>query len=256
MIHKIQNVKVTNGNTCDICGKTFASASAVKLIHHQRNEHPSDEQIKEVKCHCEKCSVEFSTSEELNTHLISCLDADKVKQFQCEKCNLITNWNSHIALQKHYAEIHRNIFDVCDICGLAFKSYNYIKTHKRIAHGGVPEFTCEVCGKGFNVQILFRKHMFTVHKRTEERDRLFKCKKCDYVTISNLKVELHDQSVHIRQVKYECDLCKYFGYRKANLKNHINEVHKKVKNIFCQHCQKGFYYKRDHIKHVCNRSIH
>jgi hypothetical protein len=229
--------------TCDQCGQMFNRAIVMKA--HYKAEHPTTVQISEVDCSCEKCKLKFQTSVELNAHLESCLE--KSKNFKCEACDLFT-WHSHISLRKHYAEVHRNIRDFCDVCGMLVKSASYLPLHKKTVHGGVKEHICDECGKRFTTKYGLRTHIMGVHKRNLEG--LFKCDKCDYTAVSDQSVKLHNEAVHIKSVKYHCSQCNYFGYRKDVLKNHINSVHKKLVRHHCDHCEMGFYHKRDKIKHM------
>jgi KRAB domain-containing zinc finger protein len=243
-IHK-HNSATNPTVTCDQCGQMFNRA--VNLKAHCKAEHPTDAQVSEVECNCEKCHLKYQTSVELNSHLLSCLE--KPKNFKCESCDLY-NWHSHIALRKHFAEVHRNIRDVCDICGVLIKSASYLPLHKKTVHGGVREHTCDECGKRFLSKNGLRTHLMGVHRHNVAGEHRFKCDKCDYVTVADYKLRQHNEATHIREVKYECNLCNYFGYRKDVLKNHINAVHKKLVRHKCDHCEMGFYYKRDQIKHM------
>jgi KRAB domain-containing zinc finger protein len=246
-IHNLHKHKIATNPTvtCDQCGQMFNRP--VNLKAHYKAEHPTDVQVSEVVCNCEKCHLTFQTSVELNCHLLLCLE--KPKNFKCESCDLY-NWHSHIALRKHFSEVHRNIRDFCDICGVSFKSASYLPLHKKVVHGGVKENVCDECGKRFGTKNSLSKHIMGVHRRKIEGKHQFKCDKCDYITGAANKLKQHNEATHIREVKYECEQCNYFGYREDVLKNHINSVHKKLVRHNCDHCEMGFYHRREKIKHM------
>jgi KRAB domain-containing zinc finger protein len=155
------------------------------------------------------------------------------------------DWHSHIALRKHYAESHRNIWDVCDICGLVLRSFFYLKRH-RSTHSDVKDYTCEHCGKGFTGKYLLRKHIRSTH----EKGRAYNCDICQFVTYYAHMLKRHKETIHVKSVKYECDQCNYFSRQKEGLDTHINVVHKKLVRYKCEHCEKQFYWKRDKMRHM------
>jgi hypothetical protein len=234
--------------TCEKCGKTFSTP--VYLRQHLTMVHPTKTQITELECNCEKCQKKFVTSEELNTHLKFCLEKPLVKNFKCENCEM-KNWHSHIALRKHYAEVHHSIWDICDICGVAIKTSKNISLHKKTVHFGIKEFTCDFCGNRFGYKRALQRHLLGVHKYESGKSKRLKCDKCeDYEAVDKEQLKLHNQAIHIKSVKYECNQCNYFGYRKHCLVDHINSVHKKLKRHKCDHCEMGYFHRRDKIKHM------
>jgi hypothetical protein len=252
-LHRTMIHKITEKPTfcCDKCDKVLTTN--VYLKRHMKAEHPTDEQIASVVCNCEKCPLKFQYSIDLNRHLSTCLNNQdhhdqKSTTFKCENCET-NNWYSHISLRKHYAEVHRKIWDICDICGIVLKRSS-VKSHKQVVHSGVKDFTCEQCGKTFSQKNGLQSHISGVHGQNIAGKYQFQCDKCDYTTVAEHKLKKHNEATHIREVKYKCDMCNYFGYRKHGLENHINAVHKKLVRHICDHCEMGFYDRRDKINHI------
>jgi hypothetical protein len=247
--HRTRTHKITENPTfcCDKCNKVMTTVNYMKI--HMKAEHPTDEQIVKVGCNCEKCSLNFPNSIELDRHFATChKDHHRNATLKCENCE-IDNWHSNISLRKHYAEVHRKIWEICDICNKVLKNTS-LKWHKQVVHTGVKEFTCQHCGKSFSLKCGLQTHIKGVHGKNIAGEYRFKCDKCDYTTVAEYRLKEHNEATHIREVKYNCDQCNYFGYRKLGLQSHISAVHNKLKRHKCDHCEIGFYYKRDQIKHM------
>jgi KRAB domain-containing zinc finger protein len=216
----------------------------IYLNQHLRSYHPTDEQVSQVDCVCLECSNMFQTAIELNTHLVSCLAEETMKNFKCPNCEL-DNWHSDVALRRHLAEVHRNILDVCDICGLVLKGCTYLSKHRR-THTDVKDFTCEQCGSAYRTREGLRCHIRGEHRKGKPDV----CNICNAVFYYPYRLKRHMKTVHIREVKFQCEQCKYLTYQKHFLAHHDNIVHKKIVRYKCEHCDKAFYWKKDQVKHM------
>jgi hypothetical protein len=95
-------------------------------------------------------------------------DADKIKEYRCECCNLtfkyIQHWNKHVSSEKHKRQ------------------------------GKPKSISCVECDRTFINHITRRHHMLSVHSTKEERAKeKYYCDICDYVFISKLYMDKHIQ---------------------------------------------------------------
>jgi hypothetical protein len=246
-LHEAQNI---DRSGCEICGMTFTTLHYLK--QHIEKEHASKEDIEKIKCHCEKCNKTFPTSVALNEHLVACLDGENpAKNFKCDNCQE-DNWHSAIALRKHIAEVHGNVRDVCDICGVILKSAHYLELHKQKVHGVNATYTpCDKCGKVLP-QDQIKKHISLVH----ENYRPFKCKECPSAYAQYALLKRHMNGKHLRDTQYKCQQCNYSTFTPGAIRTHVRMVHEKAKPNKCDHCDMAFFYKRDKIKHMSKLHHH
>jgi hypothetical protein len=240
---RVHEGKKTDRYACETCGMAFTNL--YYLNRHIKIDHTPEEEIAKIICQCEKCSCEFQSSFELNTHLEICCLHD-LKNFKCDTCET-NNWHSGIALRRHIAEAHRNIRDVCNICGVILKSNCYLKLHIQQVHDKeTSDKTCDKCGRGFSSDASLRRHIESVHYKLKP----YSCDKCDNAFSNHSLLKKHEVAVHLKTTKYECKHCKYFTYRPGALRTHTRIVHEKAKPNKCDYCEMAFFYKRDKIKHM------
>ena len=108
--------------------------------------------MKPGKYECNRCNKVFTAASSLKRHMQ--LHTGQFSYY-CETCrkpfNNNTNFNEHM-------RAHEGLTYQCQICCKTFttkKAYSY---HMSI-HTGQYRFTCENCGKGFNVKPDFEKHL-------------------------------------------------------------------------------------------------
>jgi len=217
MRHEVaaHNLNPELGLMCDQCGKKFGDVQ--KLVRHHRSVH--EQARKPAKCHkCNKC---FSITEELNSHVLTCLEStfDVHCKF-CDRSPVNTVWHSHIALEKHVREAHAKTSCVCEACGVMYSDDKALNQHKRQVHEGVTIAKCNVCEKTFSNERHKNTHVQQVHMK----DKIFQCDLCPFSNVRKYKVAHHYKMKH---GVYLCNKCDAKFSKEADLIAHQVSEHKR-----------------------------
>uniref|UniRef100_A0A8C2ARV8 Zinc finger and BTB domain containing 49 n=1 Tax=Cyprinus carpio TaxID=7962 RepID=A0A8C2ARV8_CYPCA len=115
---------------------------------------------------------------------------------------------------------------LCDICGrgeesradlrfcpTGFSNFSNLKEHKK-THSTEEEFTCEQCGKSFNMQRKLFKH-----KLRHSGDKPYSCQTCGKCFAGSGDLQRHVRS-HTGERPYTCDTCGKSFTRTAVLRRH------------------------------------
>ena len=190
------------GNTCQICSKTFVSAS--KLTRHSYLHtgekpfaceicHRRFTQIAHLKVHvelhtgqyvyrklypCPHCGKKFTSKSNIQTHLVI---HTGVKAHKCQQCGKCFALASH--LKRHeFSHTGQKPF-TCAICRKCFTTKCSMVIHSR-QHSGERPFSCNMCGRSFYDKTHLRRHI-KLHKR------MYKCSKCPSRFMNILMLNSH-----------------------------------------------------------------
>ena len=114
----------------------------------------------------------------------------------------------------------------CEICKKQMQNYNEMWLHKR-THSE-PNLKCNHCKKG-----TLYAHKRNMHGKSLRSTQ--NCTQCDMVLASKYSLNMHIETIHLRQKKYHCSLCEYRTGHPSSLKSHIENVHDKLK-VKCPIC--------------------
>lgn len=127
---------------CPICGKALKSnlERHIEAIHEKMRNY-----------HCDLCDYSGYHKDYIINHMKS---VHLESELKCDSCDYVTN--STKLLKLHINNRHTDISEqahkrtICVHCNRSFKSKAYMAEHVFRKHGGVREFTCDVClGKFF-----------------------------------------------------------------------------------------------------------
>ena len=159
--------KNTKAFKCSLCEKAFTNAKSMKT-HEQRH-------CKEKNIHCKLCPKKFSSKKDLLDHSVC------HKKVECNYCheNIIEK-----TLEKHIKDNHH-----IENAGVSM----YVKEkNKKVS------FNCHLCPKIFNHRGLFKRHLNSKHKTTEDSINMptVSCEECPLKFLNNLSLEQHQGKVH------------------------------------------------------------
>ena len=105
---------------------------------------------------------------------------------------------------------------LCSMCPIILEK-DSLKAHMRL-HKEIDLFSCEVCGKKFQVKKYLSIHI-KIHEKTS-----FPCEICESMFQSKNDLSAHIK-VHKEKVVFQCSLCETNYSSKGNLKKHNIVVH-------------------------------
>lgn len=243
---KVHYILPPEGVTCQHCDKGFMTQK--KLNEHLKFEHPNDLQMAQVKCFCQKCQVTFSKAQDLNNHLLFCLE-EGLKTLSCPICLDSKIWHSSMALKKHAMEEHRKNIAICEICDSTFSSLALFRSHMSYKHKVRPKsvLKCNHCHQEFSKTLMLNRHKLKAHNDLKVPH--YTCSYCGKKMVTKQGMERHENVAHIKPNEHKCNFCNYKSYDDQNLESHVRFVHLNDKRFTCDICSKVFAYKRGLVKH-------
>ncbi|XP_058813347.1 zinc finger protein 33A-like [Topomyia yanbarensis] len=172
-----------NGNTCEICGKTFVAQH--KLRRHIERKH---EKLKKYECHL--CHKKLCSLDSVHVHIKTMHSSKEVK---CEYCgkSYPSEFSLRYHLKKHEQDPNskfsrdwkeyytfveaeegtkpENRLKKCNLCGAVLKSIGH---HMRSMHFPT-EYRCTICGVVYK-----RKSTLETHILEHEHGKAYRCPIC------------------------------------------------------------------------------
>ena len=107
-----------NQHSCDVCNKTFATASLLRRHQHIHNG---------TRYPCTLCNKTFSRTDRLKTHIREQHEG-KQRDFKCDECQKVFLWKGDMMKHK---QIHLGTRYPCTFCDKTFSRAGYLKKHIR-----------------------------------------------------------------------------------------------------------------------------
>jgi uncharacterized Zn-finger protein len=107
----------------------------------------------------------------------------------------------------------------CSFCGRSFKTEGMVSRHE-LAHTGIKNFSCDICGMRFLYKSYVQNHLKVVHLKVKN----FKCEICGFLMYSRTHYREHKKTHDPNAPKEEeCGVC-----FKRFLRKHSLQVHMRV----------------------------
>lgn len=197
-------------------------------------------------------------------------------QMICDVCPDTPTFNNYYDLKKHMTQLHRttkvwtccgkrlvkrselvahanehiNPY-ICKLCGHQEASQKLYKQHLNECR---PKrcFECAHCPKSFTAKSYLRKHLLTLHFRTQNTVTEFMCEICARIFMKQYSLDQHLLYDHSdKPLTEQCPICgDIVSKRNYGLKAHIKLYHEDAGKIFpCPDCGKEFTKERTMSKH-------
>ena len=241
--HHISSVHQRITEICDICGQATRNIAYHKWEKHpsERNPKQFDAKLEALIAKCDVCQTVFPSGKELNDHQLRERHISITFHYRCNYCE--TEWVSHAAITKHYAETHANHVFVCTDCAFIGHNNKVLTNHRKGVHK-IDAYQCDKCDKSFSTQFLLRKHREIPHHGSSQT---YKCKRCDVVALTRKDLYNHTQKDHPKD--FACEHCNFKTASETCLKAHISKQHTQHP-YQCNQCGKAYTTASDLSVHI------
>lgn len=152
-----------------------------------------------------------------------------VAECSYEGCGL--RFSDNYALDIHIRRKHTQEKPFkCDSCDYTAVCVNAVNTHKKIHNK--PSFACELCDKVYTSKKCLINHIKKHDGVAEIKQKLFKCKYCDFETSVHAE-KLEHSKLHI----FTCGECKKIFKFRSPYAKHM-DYHKRTNLLFDEICSK------------------
>ncbi|XP_069697552.1 putative zinc finger protein 66 [Periplaneta americana] len=224
----ICNLSPEKRYVCNLCGKDYSTAGAVKTHLH----------IHKGKHKCPTCGKSFPSKFQVEVHMRIHTGE---KPFVCEFCGKRFAYDKGLTL---HMSVHTGIKPYkCDECSYSTTSRSYIKNHKSV-HRTEKPFVCEICGQGYTLLPSLMNHQLNHNDQ-----KTFTCDVCNKAFNTSRKLASH-KIMHSGVRPYHCEDCGKRFARKEGLKEH-KVIHTGEKKFVCLVCKKHFAWRKILRTHKC-----
>ncbi|XP_041470218.1 histone-lysine N-methyltransferase PRDM9-like [Lytechinus variegatus] len=163
--------------------------------------------------------------------------------YKCNLCPRVFVKESNFF--QHYQSHEQNRLYRCSLCPRAFASDSALANHQG-EHTGLKPFKCEICGKGFRIRKWVCAHKRRMHQTRELR---FFCSFCNKGFTDKGPLQKHELR-HKGIRPFVCMICgKGFGVKYV-LEVHMQSVHAAEKKYQCEVCGKKFSLNQHYVTHI------
>ena len=134
----------------------------------------------------------------------------------------------------------------CSYCDQKFYRLGRLKAHEA-RHRGDFNYTCDVCGKGYQVQESYNAHVRSHIGLPPDNGNL--CSTCGFVCTTRKGLIKHQRTMHDRIEEFCCTVCGVTFRHKSSLVYHMNR-HRPDEKFKCMLCKKVFTCHSNLIRHA------
>ncbi|XP_073540361.1 uncharacterized protein [Phyllobates terribilis] len=222
------HIKIHEGFSCSLCGKTFSRNA--NLIQHQRI-HNSERPFL-----CPECGKYFGRKSDLFQH--QRIHTGE-KPFSCEECGKCFTQKSSLIQHQRFHTGERPFS--CSECGKCFITKSDLVKHWKI-HTGERPFSCSECRKRF-----ICKSALVEHQRIHTGEKPFSCLECGRCFTQKSSLVEH-QRIHTGEKPLFCLECGKCFAKRSGLFMH-QRSHTGWKPFACLKCGKCFTQKAGLAEH-------
>ncbi|CAH1777311.1 unnamed protein product [Owenia fusiformis] len=260
----------TRTYTCSVlqCGKEFQDFTSLR-------QHKCSQANILARTKCNLCPKTFAESSRLKVHLrrghkIKPPERNKIQPpagppYKCTECDTVSS--SLLQWKMHRRDKHLEKQYICEVCSKAFTSPGRLKQHLIIAHDMDPEneiciegrisrlYKCKTCDKTFQSSSGLRKH-------EPHHTGMFICDKCPKQFPTKYSLKKHIEAKHMPNSKplplnygsappYRCSYegCDKMCSSMARFRFHFT-MHSQDNMIRCSICDRGFWRKSVLDEHI------
>ncbi|RZC32652.1 zf-H2C2 2 domain containing protein [Asbolus verrucosus] len=235
--HTNRATKIKKSRSCDQCGKSYSSESALKKHKSVCKKNTRDEPETESKTFniCDVCGTSFSNKYLLKRHIRNVHATEK--KFKCELCD--SKFASPVYLNAHKRYHTGERKHICSFCGKGYITASDLYHHEKI-HANKRAYRCQICPKAFNTSSDLHKHKICVH--LDRSQWKYECSYCQRRFPLKTNLDTHTKT-HTGERNFLCHLCDRKCINRSVLKRHI-ESHSVVKSFKCNLCLQGYKYQK------------
>ena len=209
---------------------------------------------------------EYSESTDKTAVSKSCTKIPGTKPLQYE-CNFCSYKSQIWHVKRHLILMHSNEKDhECVICGIKFKSQDYMKRHIRRKHMEPKLCKCSYCGMNFKETHILKYHIVMKHRDhikrqeagtdiKEESEHASTQKETGSAlnlvgdTTKSSGLQHFKKILDTKPAIYQCNHCTYEA-KLWNVQIHFKNKHSNRRDYVCDECGKGFKTKDNLKRHI------
>ena len=175
---------------------------------------------------------------------------DKVKRFQCDKCNFKTANKQSFDNHKMSCQ---NVLK-CNKCKFSAQHESLLQQHKNEIHKPKPSKKCSDCEYSAKTENSLQQHRINTHGAPnidgKNKEDLLQCDFCEYSTSDPYDINLHEHKTH-KSNTIKCNMCDFTAKSEDILKKHHQVAMGHKKKIACKfyiqgRCKNGRFCKFEH----------
>ena len=159
---------------------------------------------------------------------------ENIKTHKCDFCE--RSFGKRFQLKNHLLSFHPEHHEIVEKRNLLGHNEDNIKKNLTIQSYNISkmeEYTCNICGKIFELKSYLNKHIKLAHNHEKQ----FQCHICEQMFVQITSLKTHVKVVHEKVKSGKCEICGQNFGQKQSMKIHMRTVHgnlKRKKKYICK----------------------